>query len=149
MSAFLVMMNAQNMPCPRRCVSSKVCMLICTNCSLRNVGPKMALSPALKFRAHQGGHLSSVVESAQISWAQNRICPRSCVASGVSLLNLCRADLCRLLSEAPRTHDGSLTFSGSQSPPWQGSSPLAGKVPGFLESKMSSLPEATSLLRVS
>ena len=31
-------------------------MIICSDCSLRNVGPKMALSPALVVRALQGRH---------------------------------------------------------------------------------------------
>ena len=46
-------------------------------------------------------------------------CPRSCVASAVCSLTLHspRADLCRLVSEGPGTQDGSLTSSGSQSPP--------------------------------
>ena len=79
----------------------------------------------------------------------NGVCPRSCAASAVYLLTLCRADLCRLLSETPRTHDRSLTFSGSQSPPWEGTSPLAGKVLGFLEPEMRFVHEAMSLLPVS
>jgi hypothetical protein len=43
--------------------------------------------------------------------AWNRACPRSCVTSAVI------AHLHRMVSEGPRTHDGSLTYSGGHSPP--------------------------------
>jgi hypothetical protein len=114
--------------CPRRCVASAVCMLTSTDWSPRDPEHKMAPSLALAVRALPAGHLSFGGEGAQMSGAQNRACPRSCVASACPrscvasavcslTLHSPRADLCRLVSEGPGTQDGSLTSSGSQSPP--------------------------------
>jgi hypothetical protein len=79
----------------------------------------MAPSPATAVRALPSGHLSSGSEGAQMSGAQKGVCPRSCVASALCLLTFhgLQADLCRLVSEGPGAQDGSLTCSGSQSPP--------------------------------
>jgi hypothetical protein len=65
-------MKAQNRACPRRCVVSAVCMLTYTDCSLREVGHKMALSPAQEVRALLGRHLSSGGENAWMSRAPKR-----------------------------------------------------------------------------
>jgi hypothetical protein len=64
-------------------------------------------------RSPPGGDLSSGGEGAQMSRAQNGICPRSCVTSAILSLTLCspHIHLCRLISEGPRTEDGSLTCS--------------------------------------
>jgi hypothetical protein len=67
--------------CPRRCVASVLCTLTCTDSSLRDLGPKMAPSPA----------------PAELSQAHTS---------------------------------------------------LVGKVPGYLEPKSGSVPEAVSLLPV-
>jgi hypothetical protein len=78
-------MKAQNRACPRRCVASAVCALTCTDWSLRDLGHKMAPSPALEVRVLPGGHLSSGGEGAWMSQSQNGACPRSCVASAVCM----------------------------------------------------------------
>ena len=80
MPASWLKMKAQNRACPR-CVTSAVCMLTCTDWSLRNLGPKMAPSPAQAVRALPGAHISSGREGAWMSGARNRVCPRSCVTS--------------------------------------------------------------------
>jgi hypothetical protein len=49
-------MKARNRACPRRCVASAVCLLTCTDWSLRDMGHKMAPSPAQAVRALPGGH---------------------------------------------------------------------------------------------
>ena len=67
--------------CPRRYVASTVCMLTCMDWSPRDPGHKMAPSPALVVRSLPGGHLSSGREGAQMSGAQNGVCPRSCFTS--------------------------------------------------------------------
>ena len=112
-------------------------------------------SPALAVRALLGGHLFYGREGSWMSSTQNGVSPRSCVASAfprncvpsaVGSHSLRRADLHRLVSEGPGTHDGSITFAGIQSPLWDGTSPLAGKVLGFLEPEMGSLAEPMSLL---
>jgi hypothetical protein len=64
-------MKAWNRACPRRCVASAVCVLTCIDCSSRDLGHKMAPSPALAVRALPGGHLSSGGEGALMSGAQN------------------------------------------------------------------------------
>jgi hypothetical protein len=74
-------MKTRNKACPRRCVASAVCMLTCTDCSPRDFGHKMALSPALVVKGLQGRHLSSGRECAWMSGAGNGVFPRSCVAS--------------------------------------------------------------------
>jgi len=55
-SASWLKMKAQNRVCPRRCVPSAVCTLTCTDWSPRDMGHKMALSPALVGRALLGRH---------------------------------------------------------------------------------------------
>ena len=95
----------------------------------------MIRSPSLAVRALLGEHLFSGREGSWMSGAQNRLCPRSCVASAfsrscvpsaVQFHTLHRSDLHRLFTEGPGTHDDSLTCSCSQSPPrrapllWQG-----------------------------
>jgi hypothetical protein len=95
-------------------------------------------SPALAVRALLGGHLFYGREGSWMSSTQNGVSPRSCVASAfprncvpsaVGSHSLRRADLHRLVSEGPGTHDGSLFCSCSQSPPrrapllWQGKCP--------------------------
>jgi hypothetical protein len=78
--------KGQNRGCPRRCVASAICMLTCTDWSLRDVGYKMAHSPALAVRALPGGHLSSGGEGARMSGVRNGVCHRSCVPSAVWIL---------------------------------------------------------------
>ena len=60
---------------------SAVCELICADWCQRDLGNKMAPSPALGIRALPGGHLSSGWEGAWMFAVQNRACPRSYVAS--------------------------------------------------------------------
>jgi hypothetical protein len=86
---------------------SVVCKLICADWSQRNPGDKMAPSPALGVRALLGSYLSSGGEGALMSATQNRVCPRSCVASAVCTLTLHspQADLRRLVSEGSRRQD--------------------------------------------
>jgi hypothetical protein len=84
-----------NRACPRRCVSSAVCVLTCTDWSPRDLGHKMAPSPALVVRVLPRGHLSSVGECTRMSGAWNgglsqKLChfclSQSCVASAVHTL---------------------------------------------------------------
>jgi hypothetical protein len=70
--------------------------LTCTDWSPRDLGQKMAPSPVLEVRALSDGYFSSGGEGAQMSGAQNGVCPRSCVASSVCTLTC--ADLSRLNS---------------------------------------------------
>ena len=58
---------------------STFCEVTWADWSPRDPGPKMAPSPAQAVRALLGRQLSSGSEGAQISGAQNRVCPRSCV----------------------------------------------------------------------
>jgi hypothetical protein len=73
------------------CLSQKLC-LFCSQradlCRLVSEGPghKMAPLPVLEVTALPGGHLSSGGQGARMSGAQNRVCPRSCVASAVHTL---------------------------------------------------------------
>jgi hypothetical protein len=87
-----------------------------------------------------------VGKRAQMSGAQNGVCPRSyvpsacpriCVASAVCLLTLrspC-AHLHRLVSKGPRTQDGSFTYFSSQILPRQRPLLWRGRCPGCLELK--------------
>jgi hypothetical protein len=76
--------------------------------------------------------------------AWNTACPRKWVASAV-----CAIPLHRLVSEGPKTQDGSLTCSGGQSPPrwspllWQKIYPCL----DVWSPKWGSFPEALSLLQ--
>jgi hypothetical protein len=125
-------MKAQNRACSRRCVASAVCTLTYTDWSLKNVGHKMALSPALLVRVLLSRHLSSARKVPR--------CLLCCFCSPHSHLR-------RQVSEGPGTQDGSLTCFSSQSPSGlAGTSPLEGKVPGYLETETGSAPEAVSLL---
>ena len=65
--------------------------LICADWSQRDLGHKMAPSPALEVRAIPGGHLSSGGKGAQMSGARNR---------GLSQ-KLCR--FCSLLTHPPQS----------------------------------------------
>ena len=75
--------------------------------------------------------------------AQNRTCPRSCVASA------CHRSFCsphshlhRLVSEASENQDGSPRCSCKALPGREDTSPLAGKVPGCLEPEKVAASEA-------
>ena len=87
--------------CPKRGVASAVCTVTCTDWSPRDMGHKMALSPALEVRALLGRHLSSGGEGARMSGAPKGVCPRSCVSSAVQLAHPSQSVsyLCRLVSE--------------------------------------------------
>jgi hypothetical protein len=123
-------MKTRNRACPRRCVASEDCKLTCTDWSSRDAGHKMALSPALVVRALQGEHLSSGWEGAWISGVWNGICPSSCVAFTYPrscVASVAHSHLRRLVSEGPRTQDGSFACSnwalqgGHLSSGWEGS----------------------------
>jgi len=60
-------MKAGNRACPRRCVSSAVCVLTCTDWSLMDPGHKMVPLSALRVRDLPDNHLSSGREGAQMS----------------------------------------------------------------------------------
>jgi hypothetical protein len=53
-------MKAQNGACPRSYIVSAIFRLSCSDCSLRDPGYKMALSPALEVIDLLGSHTSSV-----------------------------------------------------------------------------------------
>jgi hypothetical protein len=79
----------------------------------------MALSPALVVRALPGRHLSSGGEGAQMSGAQNGVCPRSCVTSACPRsceVSVAHSHLSRLVSEGSGTQDGSPRCSGRALP---------------------------------
>jgi hypothetical protein len=64
-----LMSAAQNRSCPRSCVTSAVCTLTCADWSQRDLGDKMAPSPALGVRDLLGSHLSSGGEGGRMSGA--------------------------------------------------------------------------------
>jgi hypothetical protein len=91
-------------------------------------------------RVLSAGKLSSCREGAQISGIQTCLLAEDeGLKQGLSQKMCCfcslHAHLHRLVSEGHRTQDDSITCSGDQSPPWQTTSPLAGKVPRCLEPK--------------
>ena len=83
--------------------------LICTDCSLRDLGPMMTHSLAPAVRVLPGGHLSSGRECAWMSGAQNGVCHRNCVATVCP--RICVATVVNTL-----TSQNSL--QGTQDPRW-------------------------------
>ena len=98
------------------------------------------------FRVLSSGKLSSCREGAQISGIQTCLLVEDeSLKQGLSQ-KLCH--LCRLVFEGSGNQDGSPRCSGRTLPGREDTSPLAGKVPGYLEPQMVSVPEAVLLLPV-
>ena len=103
-------------------------------------------------RVLSSGNLSSCREGAQRSGVQTCLLaedegPKQGLSQKMGFLCSLCAHLHRLVSEGPKTQDGSLTCSGGQSPP--GRPPLLWRrrCPGCLQPKTGLVPEAVSLLQ--
>ena len=79
------------------------------------------VSPQMLWQSPPGwaGHLSSFKDGAQMSGAQNGVCPRSCVTSACPRsceVSVAHSHLSRLVSEGSGTQDGSPRCSGRALP---------------------------------
>ena len=104
-------------------------------------------------RVLSAGKLSSCREGAQISGGQTCLLAEDEGPKQSLLQNLCsfcspHSHLHRLVSEGSGNQDDSPRCSRKALPSRADTSPLAGKVPGYLEPEMGSTPEAVPLLPV-
>jgi hypothetical protein len=112
------------------CLSPKLCH-ICTDWCQRDLRDKMAPSPALGIRALLGSNLSSGGKGAQMSAAQNRACPRSCVASACPrscVTSAVHTLTCSNWSQRDRETRWLPHLLWGSEPSWAPTSPLVGKV---------------------
>ena len=121
---------------------------------LASVSRPGSLSCVTGFRVLSAGKLSSCREGAQISGVWTcLLAENEGLKQGLSqkLCSFCspHSHLHRLVSERSRTRDGSPRCSSKALPGGVDTSPLAGKVPGYLEPETGSAPDAVSLLSVS
>jgi hypothetical protein len=107
-------MKAQNRACRRRCVSSAVCTLTCTDWSPRDRGHKMALSPALVVRALLGRYLFSGGDGGVRSPKRGLFQKLCCFCLSQKLCCFCslHSYLSRLDCEGSGTQEASLTCWG-------------------------------------
>jgi hypothetical protein len=149
-------MKARNRACPRRCVAAAVCRLTCTDWSPRDPGHKVALSSTLEVRALAVCHLSSGRKRCPDVWSPKRGLSQKLCCFCLSQ-KLCR--FCSLLTNPPQSPSWPVQtgLQGTRDSRWLShllrqsesyqvdTSPLEGKVPGCLEPKTGSVPEAVLL----